>query len=104
MEIKRVKEGGPAALSGRVFPGERWPTKTESSVDSVIPDISHEPATFREGGSHVCGRVARLATSQGLLHLPPIPGNVFVSSFRLRVHQGGGYTGPDQQEDSPYFF
>ena len=30
---------------------------------------SHEPATFQGGGGHFCGRVPRLATSQGLKQL-----------------------------------
>ena len=37
---------------------------------------SSESATFRGGGGHFCGRVARLVTSQDLLHLPPRAGIV----------------------------
>ena len=32
---------------------------------------SHESATFRGGGGHFCGRVARLSTSQGRLDVSP---------------------------------
>jgi len=35
----------------------------------LVAVSSHESATFRGGGGHFCGRVARLATRQGLLHL-----------------------------------
>ena len=39
-------------------------------IDLVNAVSSHESATFWGGGGNFCGRVARLATSQGLLDLP----------------------------------
>ena len=45
------------------------PRKIEGSVGFVVSISSHESATFR-GAGHLCGRVARLATSQGLLDVP----------------------------------
>ena len=41
--------------------------KIEISVGLVRKVTSHESATFRGGGGHFCGRVARSATRQRLL-------------------------------------
>ena len=44
-----------------------WPREIYSSVGLVVAGSLHESSTFRGGGGHNCGRVARLATRQGLL-------------------------------------
>ena len=46
---------------------------------------SHESATFRGGGGHFCGRVARLATSQGLKQLSPDVFDDFMGALVLWV-------------------
>jgi len=40
------------------------------AIKEVVKVSPHESATFRGGGGHFCGKVARLATRQHLLHLP----------------------------------
>ena len=48
----------------------------------VVAVSSHESATFRGGGGHFCGRVARLATSPGLVQLfPKLPGSEWKDFF-----------------------
>jgi hypothetical protein len=43
--------------------------KIDGCVGLVVAVSSHESATFWGRGGHFCGRVARLATRQRLLHL-----------------------------------
>ena len=37
-------------------------------IDSIVSVSSHESATFQGGGGHFRGKVARLATGQGLVY------------------------------------
>ena len=53
---------------GRQGLEQRLPRRRPESEISV-PVSSHESAAFRGGGGNFCGRVARLATRQGLLDL-----------------------------------
>ena len=49
--------------------GRRAPRSQRSSHSGQFTQRGHIPAHSGGGGGHFCGRVARLATSQGLLHL-----------------------------------
>ena len=55
----------------------------------VVAVSSHESATFRGRGGHVCGKVARLATRQRILHLcTPLCG-LARSAARVRERKRG---------------
>ena len=49
--------------------GRLSPREIDGCVGLVVAVSSHESVTFRGGGGHCCGRLARLAKRQGLLHL-----------------------------------
>jgi len=51
--------------------------------------FTHELATFRGGGGHFCGRVARLATRQRLLHFPCPVALLFMSSSSAFIWASG---------------
>ena len=64
--------GGQDALLARGCYWSSPSTTAELLCGRSFERSSHESATFRGGGGRSCGRMARLATSQGLLHLFPI--------------------------------
>ena len=71
--------------------------KIDGGVGLVVLVSSHQSATFRWGGGHVCRKMARLATRQGCLDLFGLELRLealrdFVLRFRLRlpIRVGGG--------------